>query len=99
MSFYDVPQDRLEMVHQLFQHLADVTQGSCNFNIIDPKAGNEVLVPVYLEGQYVGEASIDDEGDVSLSFGRGQRGLQLRAHIQDGYRDYLDITPMKRTEI
>lgn len=93
MSFYDVPADRLEMVHQLFQHLSEVTQGSCNFNIIDPKAGNEVLVPITLDGRYAGEASIDDEGDISMSFGRGQLGLELRRRVELMEISTLAITP------
>lgn len=82
MSFYDVPADRLEMVHQLFQHLSEVTQGSCNFNIIDPTVGNEVLIPIVVHGRYAGEASIDDEGEISMAFGRGQLGLELRRKIE-----------------
>jgi len=99
MSFYDVPADRLEMVHQLFQHLSEVTQGSCNFNIIDPQAGNEVLVPIELLGRYAGEASIDDEGDISTSFGRGQTGLELRRQIMDGGIEALTVNPRFRSEI
>jgi len=82
MSFYDVPADRLEMVHQLFQHLSEVTQGSCNFNIIDPTTENDVLVPIMVHGQYAGNATIDDEGEISMSFGRGQLGLELRRKVE-----------------
>jgi hypothetical protein len=96
MSFYDVPADRLEMVHQLFEHLSEVTQGSCNFNIIDPQAGNDVLVAVKMNDRYIGEASVDDEGDISLSFGRGQRGLEIRQGILDGNIEFLDIIPTDR---
>lgn len=96
MSFYDVPNDRLEMVHQLFQHLSDVTQGSCNYNIIDPKAGNDVLVALKMNDQYVGEASVDDEGDISMSFGRGTTGLNVREGILSGEVDHLDIIPKTR---
>lgn len=93
MSFYDVPADRLEMVHQLFEHLSEVTQGSCNFNMIDPVAGDEVRVPIRMHGRYAGEAAIDDEGDISMAFGRGQLGLELRRKIELMEITALDVTP------
>jgi len=99
MSFYDVPAESLEMVHQLFEHLSEVTQGSCNFNVMDPRAGDEILVPVELEGRYVGEAAIDDEGCISTAFGRGQRGLILRQQIVEEKIHVLDIQPRSRSEI
>jgi len=82
MTFYDVPNDSLEMVHQLFQHLSEVTQGSSNFNLIDTRNDNEVRIPIVVHGRYAGEALIDDDGEISMSFGRGQLGLELRRKIE-----------------